>query len=60
MRLIGYWWCSFCVQVLSLVGLLQDEIDPVVSVMKVAKAPLESYAEFGGLDALIQDDFPPI
>ena len=47
-------------QVLSLVGLLQDEIDPVVSVMKVAKAPLESYAEFGGLDALIQDDFPPI
>jgi len=35
-------------QVLSVVGLLQDEVDPMVSVMKVEKAPLESYADIGG------------
>ncbi|KAI3845952.1 hypothetical protein MKX03_013637 [Papaver bracteatum] len=35
----------------SLVGLLQDDVDPVVSVTKVEKAPLESYADIGGLDA---------
>jgi ATP-dependent 26S proteasome regulatory subunit len=37
------------------VGLLQDEVDPMVSVMKVEKAPLESYADIGGLDAQIQE-----
>ena len=42
-------------QVLSIVGLLQDEVDPMVSVMKVEKAPLESYADIGGLDAQIQE-----
>jgi 26S proteasome regulatory subunit T2 len=42
-------------QVLSVVGLLQDEVDPMVSMMKVAKAPLESYANIGGLDAQIQE-----
>ena len=31
----------------SIVGLLQDEVDPMVSVMKVEKAPLESYADIG-------------
>lgn len=36
-------------------GLLQDEVDPMVSVMKVEKAPLESYADIGGLDAQIQE-----
>ncbi|XWS41321.1 hypothetical protein CRYUN_Cryun17cG0071400 [Craigia yunnanensis] len=41
--------------VLSVVGLLQDEVDPMVSVMKVDKAPLESYADIGGLDAQIQE-----
>lgn len=41
-------------QILSVVGLLQDELDPMVSVMKVEKAPLESYADIGGLDAQIQ------
>ncbi|KAG6785423.1 hypothetical protein POTOM_011154 [Populus tomentosa] len=41
--------------VLSVVGLLQDEVDPMVSVMKVEKAPLESYADIGGLDAQIQE-----
>ncbi|KAJ6711028.1 hypothetical protein OIU74_011818 [Salix koriyanagi] len=43
------------VEVLSVVGLLQDEVDPMVSVMKVEKAPLESYADIGGLDAQIQE-----
>lgn len=37
-------------QVLSVVGLLQDDTDPMVSVMKVEKAPLESYADVGGLE----------
>ncbi|KAI3949296.1 hypothetical protein MKW98_023233 [Papaver atlanticum] len=40
---------------LSIVGLLQDDVDPMVSVMKVEKAPLESYADIGGLDAQIQE-----
>lgn len=39
----------------SVVGILQDEIDPLVNVMKVEKAPLESYADIGGLDAQIQE-----
>ncbi|KAK9067506.1 hypothetical protein SSX86_011617 [Deinandra increscens subsp. villosa] len=42
-------------KVLSVVGLLQDDVDPMVSVMKVEKAPLESYADIGGLDAQIQE-----
>eukprot|EP00899_Mesostigma_viride_P016608 jgi/Mesvir1/24949/Mv16923-RA.1 len=42
-------------RVLSVVGILQDEVDPMVSVMKVDKAPLESYADVGGLDAQIQE-----
>ncbi|KAL6209893.1 hypothetical protein ACLB2K_020832 [Fragaria x ananassa] len=42
-------------KVLSVVGLLQDEVDPMVSVMKVEKTPLESYADIGGLDAQIQE-----
>ncbi|KAH9298618.1 hypothetical protein KI387_030300, partial [Taxus chinensis] len=42
-------------KVLSVVGLLQDEVDSMVSVMKVEKAPLESYANIGGLDAQIQE-----
>jgi ATP-dependent 26S proteasome regulatory subunit len=46
---------DFFPQVLSVVGILQDEVDPMVSVMKVEKAPLESYADIGGLDAQIQE-----
>jgi len=42
-------------KVLAVVGLLKDEIDPMVSVMKVEKAPLESYADVGGLDQQIQE-----
>uniref|UniRef100_A0A7S0VBW3 26S proteasome regulatory subunit 4 homolog n=1 Tax=Polytomella parva TaxID=51329 RepID=A0A7S0VBW3_9CHLO len=37
------------------VGILQDEADPMVSVMKVDKAPLESYADVGGLEPQIQE-----
>jgi len=34
---------------MSIVGILADDTDPMVSVMKVEKAPLESYADIGGL-----------
>jgi 26S proteasome regulatory subunit T2 len=40
---------------LSVVGLLADEVDPLVSVMKVDKAPLETYAMIGGLEEQIQE-----
>lgn len=42
-------------KVLSVVGILQDEADPMVSVMKVEKAPLESYADVGGLEQQVQE-----
>ena len=32
-----------------------DETDPMVSVMKLEKAPQESYADIGGLDQQIQE-----
>jgi len=34
----------------SVVGIMQDEVDPLLNVMKVEKAPLESYADIGGLE----------
>ena len=37
------------------VGLLGDETDPTVSVMKVEKAPLETYADIGGLDEQVRE-----
>jgi 26S proteasome regulatory subunit T2 len=40
---------------MSVVGLLQDEVDPLLNVMKVDKAPLESYADIGGLENQIQE-----
>merc|ERR1712238_507297 len=40
---------------LSVVGILSDDTDPMVSVMKVEKAPLESYADIGGLEEQIQE-----
>ncbi|KAG2387732.1 hypothetical protein C9374_001326 [Naegleria lovaniensis] len=40
---------------LAVVGILQDEADPMVSVMKVDKAPLESYSQIGGLEEQIQE-----
>jgi len=42
-------------KVLSVVGILQDEVDPLVSVMKVEKAPLETYSDIGGLEDQIQE-----
>ena len=42
-------------KVMSVVGLLQDEVNPLVNVMKVDKAPLESYADIGGLEKQIQE-----
>merc|ERR1711972_238186 len=40
---------------MSVIGILADEVDPLVSVMKVDKAPLETYADIGGLEAQIQE-----
>jgi 26S proteasome regulatory subunit T2 len=42
-------------KVMSVVGILGDDTDPMVSVMKVDKAPLESYADIGGLESQIQE-----
>lgn len=39
----------------SIVGVLPDDADPMVSVMKLEKAPQESYADVGGLDQQIQE-----
>ena len=36
-----------------MVGILPDDSDPMVSVMKVDKAPLESYADIGGLESQV-------
>merc|ERR1712196_240435 len=40
---------------MSIVGILADDVDPMVSMMKVDKAPLESYADIGGLEKQIQE-----
>ncbi|KAM0327565.1 hypothetical protein ACHAQA_005856 [Verticillium albo-atrum] len=39
----------------SIVGVLTDDTDPLVSVMKLDKAPTESYADIGGLETQIQE-----
>lgn len=39
----------------SVVGLMNDEVDPMVSVMKVDKAPTESYADIGGLESQVRE-----
>lgn len=38
-----------------IVGILQDEADPLLNVMKVDKAPTETYADIGGLDKQIRE-----
>ena len=38
-----------------MIGVLGDDTDPMVSVMKLEKAPTESYADVGGLDQQIQE-----
>ncbi|KAJ1981087.1 ATPase of 26S proteasome regulatory subunit 4 [Dimargaris cristalligena] len=40
---------------MSIIGVLQNDTDPMVSVMKLDKAPTESYADIGGLDQQIQE-----
>jgi len=42
-------------KVLSVIGVLQNDNDPMVSVMKLEKAPTESYADVGGLESQIQE-----
>lgn len=39
----------------AIVGVLADDVDPMVSTMKVDKAPTESYADVGGLESQIQE-----
>lgn len=39
----------------SVIGVLADDTDPMVSVMKLEKAPTETYADVGGLDQQIQE-----
>lgn len=39
----------------GVVGVLEGETDPLVSVMKLEKAPLETYADIGGLEKQIQE-----
>lgn len=38
-----------------MVGVLSDDTDPMVTVMKLEKAPQETYADIGGLDNQIQE-----
>ncbi|KAN0030189.1 hypothetical protein ACTA71_009950 [Dictyostelium dimigraforme] len=40
---------------LSVVGVIDGEVDPMVNVMKVEKAPTESYSDIGGLEAQVQE-----
>ena len=42
---------------MAVVGILSNEADPMVSVMKVDQAPTESYADVGGLESQIQARF---
>jgi len=39
----------------SVIGVLGDDVDPAVNVMKLDKAPTESYADIGGLESQIQE-----
>ncbi|KAG9006698.1 ATPase of 26S proteasome regulatory subunit 4 [Tulasnella sp. JGI-2019a] len=39
----------------SIIGVLSDDTDPMVNVMKLDKAPTESYADIGGLEQQIQE-----
>lgn len=50
------WWF----QVHAVIGVLMDDTDPLVTVMKVEKAPQETYADIGGLDNQIQEIKVPL
>lgn len=45
---------------MAIVGVLQNDVDPMVSVMKLEKAPTESYADIGGLDQQVQEIKVPL
>lgn len=47
--------CLDPLQVHAVIGVLMDDTDPLVTVMKVEKAPQETYADIGGLDNQIQE-----
>jgi len=40
---------------MSIVGIMQNDVDPLLNVMKVEKTSLESYADIGGLETQIQE-----
>ena len=52
---LSYRLYTFSIQLHAVVGVLLDDTDPMVSVMKLEKAPQESYADIGGLDQQIQE-----
>ena len=39
----------------AVIGVLGDDVDPMVAVMKLEKAPKETYADIGGLTTQIQE-----
>lgn len=39
----------------AVIGVLSDDTDPMVTVMKLDKAPQETYGDIGGLDSQIQE-----
>jgi len=39
----------------AIIGVLSDDTDPMVNVMKLDKAPTESYSDIGGLETQIQE-----
>lgn len=39
----------------AVIGILGDDVDPLVSVMKIEKSPQESYADVGGLEQQIME-----
>lgn len=39
----------------TVVGVMESDVDPLVSVMKLEKAPNETYADIGGLEKQIQE-----
>ena len=46
---------TYSYKVHAVVGVLGDDTDPMVTVMKLEKAPQETYADIGGLDTQIQE-----
>jgi len=54
-RLLVVLFTKHAIQVHAVIGVLTDDTDPMVSVMKLEKAPQETYADIGGLDTQIQE-----